>query len=205
MAAVDPQLRHPGAVLGPRASRTIETILDAARESFLLKGYAGTTIDEIARSACLSRGSFYTYFPSKRDVLLALGTNSLRAGVDRIAALAELGPGWTVEQLERWVDEYFAMLEKHGSFAFAWTQAAREDEEIRRAGMKGHLELSRRMGVALGELGGTAAPDPTALGLLAYSMLERGWSYAQLYDGTLDRTRVRDTLARMLAAIAMRP
>jgi TetR/AcrR family transcriptional regulator len=205
VAAVDPQLRHPGAVLGPRASRTIESILDATRQIFLVKGYAGTTIDEIARNAGLSRGSFYTYFPSKRDVLLALGANSLHAGMDLIASLDQLDSTWTIDDLDEWVGQYFTMLEDHGSFAFAWTQAAHEDEEIRRAGMKGHLELCRRMGVAMAELGGTPAVDPTERGLLAYSMLERGWSYTQLYEGTVDRTRLQHTLARMLAAAIKAP
>jgi AcrR family transcriptional regulator len=58
VAAVDHHIRHPGTVVGPRASRTIATILDATRRIFLVKGYAGTTIDEIARIAGVSRGSF---------------------------------------------------------------------------------------------------------------------------------------------------
>jgi hypothetical protein len=47
-----------------------------AREVFLTRGYAGTTVDEIARIADVSRASFYAYFPSKREVLLALGAPS---------------------------------------------------------------------------------------------------------------------------------
>ena len=49
-AAVTPQLRQPGSVLGPRAARTITAILDATRQIFLTRGYAGT-IDEIAKAA----------------------------------------------------------------------------------------------------------------------------------------------------------
>jgi hypothetical protein len=105
-----------------------------------------------------------------------------------------------IADLQRWVGEYFALLEEHGSFSLAWTQAAQEDEEIRRAGMKSHLELCRRLGLALAALGGKRPRDPMELGLATISMFERAWSYAQLYEGTLDTTTLQKTMARMLAA-----
>ena len=197
-APVTPQLRQPGSVLGPRANRTITAILDATRQIFLVRGYAGT-IDEIAKAAGISRGSFYTYFPSKRDVLLALGANTLNAGRQAVKALAGFPAGWQLEDLEEWVGDYLEMLEEHGSFAFAWTQAAHEDEEIRQAGMRGHLELCRRMGLALASLRDEPARDPVESGLVAFSMLERGWAYWQLYDGTVPRAQLQRAVARMLA------
>jgi AcrR family transcriptional regulator len=205
VAAVDHNIRHPGSSVGPRATRTITTILDATRQIFRVKGYAGTTIDEIARVAGISRGSFYTYFPSKRDALLASGADSLSAATEVIASLTELGVDFEVADLQRWVATYFDLLEEHGSFAFAWTQAAQEDEEIRKAGMKGHLELCRKLGNALAALGGKRPRDPTELGLAVFSMLERSWAYAQLYDGTLDKTSLQRTMARMLAATIETP
>ena len=200
VGTVTPQLRHPGNVLGPRASRTIGTILDATRQIFLTRGYRGTTIDEIARVAGVSRGSFYTYFPSKRDVLLALGADSLHSARIVVDALRECPPDWSLEDLEKWVGDYLDVLDEHGSFAFAWTQAAHEDEEIRRAGMNGHLDLCRRMGEVLALLHKRPSNDPTESGLLAFSMLERGWAYSQLYEDTLDRARLQRAMACLLAA-----
>jgi AcrR family transcriptional regulator len=200
-AAVDPQLRYPGTVLGPRASRTITTILDATRQIFLTKGYAGTTIDEIARVAGVSRGSFYTYFPSKRDALLALGANSLSAGTTMVTALEALPRDWTVDDLGTWVGQYLELLDDQGSFAFAWTQAAHDDDEILRAGMKGHLQLCRKLGIALAKLGGKEIDDPTELGLLTVSVMERGWAYCQLYEGTIDKAVMQRRMARMVAAM----
>ncbi len=194
-------MRHPGAVPGARANRTIATILDATRQIFLTRGYAGTTIDEITRAAGVSRASFYTYFPSKRDVLLALGANSLGAGSDMVEALGEVAVDAGMDALEDWVRRYFTMLDEHGSFAFAWTQAAHEDEEIRLVGMKAHLALARRMGVVLGSLGHVSTKDPVERGLLAFSMLERGWAYSQLYTETVDRATLEAAAARMIAAV----
>src|ERR1700690_809084 len=78
------QSRAPAAVMGWRAQRTSALIVEKAREVFLQKGYYGTTIDDIAEAAGISRSSFYTYFPSKRDVLLKLGTATYAAMNDTI-------------------------------------------------------------------------------------------------------------------------
>jgi AcrR family transcriptional regulator len=200
--AVNPQLRQPGNVLGPRAARTIAAILDATRQIFLVRGYAGTTIDDITRVAGVSRASFYTYFPSKRDALLALGADSLTRGMEMAESLGQISPDWDLEDLAPWVEQYFNVLEEHGSFAFAWTQAAHEDEEIRCAGQRGQLELCRRLGMALALLGGRPAEDPVETGLLVVAMLERGWAYSQLYAATLDKEALQRAAVRMLAAAA---
>ena len=197
-----PRLRRPGSVLGPRANRTIAAILDATGRIFLARGYAGTTIDEITRVAGVSRGSFYTYFPSKRDVLLALGANSLSAAMQTIDLLADVRTDAKLGDLEKWVQGYLGLLEEHGAFAFAWTQAAHDDEEIRRVGMKAHLQLCRHVGLAVARLGDGPAGDPTEVGLLTVSMLEQAWSYAQLYGDTVDRDGLGRGIAHIIAAAA---
>ena len=52
----------------PRASSR-DTIEEAAAELFLEQSYAGTTIDEIAQRAGVSRATFFNYFASKGDLL----------------------------------------------------------------------------------------------------------------------------------------
>lgn len=194
-------MRSPAKELGPRANRTIARILEATRSIFLARGYAGTTIDEIARVAGMSRGSFYTYFPTKRDVLLALGADSARAGAVLSERLEKLGGGWTLDDLESYVDGYFEFLDEHGSFAFAWTQAAHEDDELRVAGMKRHLEMARQMGEVAGSLRGKPFDDPAARGLVIFSMLERAWDYCQVYAPTVDAADVRHEIVRALATM----
>ncbi len=43
-------------------------ILDAAREVFAKRGYARSTVDDVALEAGVARGTFYLYFDDKRDV-----------------------------------------------------------------------------------------------------------------------------------------
>ena len=49
-------------------------ILEAARSCFLQRGYFATKMDEIARTAGLSKGGVYFHFESKRDIFRALVT-----------------------------------------------------------------------------------------------------------------------------------
>jgi TetR/AcrR family transcriptional regulator len=194
-------LRQPANTPGPRAQRTIARIIDATRDVFLTNGYSGTTIDEIARVSNVSRASFYTYFPSKREVLLAVGANAAsecQLMIDRLVK----EPVTSRAALKAWVSDYFDLLDVHAGFAFAWTQAANNDEEIRTAGMKRHLKLSKNLGLALGTAVGRPVERPVMLGLASFSVLERGWNYAQLYSDTIDRQELVGEIAGGLWASA---
>lgn len=197
---VEPTLRSPGDEPGPRANRTIAKILDAARRVFVTHGYAGTTVDAITSAAGISRASFYTYFPTKRDVLLALGAESAQASQLVVDDFAALGDDLDHAALEAFVDAYFRMLDEHGGFALAWTQAAHEDAEIRAAGNKGHLAICRRFGRAVSGRRSEPLDDPTAFGLVFFSMCERSWDYSGLYGDRPGRVAVQAEAVTVLAA-----
>ena len=185
---------------GPRAQQTIARITDATRDVFLTRGYAGTTVDEIARIADVSRASFYTYFPTKREVLLALGADSARRWSAVIATLGERPR--TCAGMFAFVTDYFDLLDVHGSFAFAWTQAGQEDEEIRVAGMTRHLRTCTQFGTVLARSAGRTTDRATLLGVAAASLLERSWNYGQLYAVAVDRDALIDQMARALVGMA---
>ncbi|MCU4186353.1 TetR/AcrR family transcriptional regulator [Acidiferrimicrobium sp. IK] len=170
-----------------------------------MSGYAGTTVDEITKTAGVARASFYTYFPSKRAALLALGAESLASAMIIVGRLGDLGPDGDVAAIAGWVSAYFGHLEEHGSFAFAWTQAAQQDSAIRRAGQRGHLEMCRRLGVALARLHGAAAEAPVESGLLVVGMLERVWAYSQLYGRDIDQPAVERIAVRLLREVEKPP
>jgi TetR/AcrR family transcriptional regulator, transcriptional repressor for nem operon len=60
----------------PRASRT--RLLDAALHVIRLKGYSGTTVDDICAAAELSKGSFFHYFKSKEELAVAAAEHFAR-------------------------------------------------------------------------------------------------------------------------------
>lgn len=188
--------RSPAPELGPRATKTIRRILDATRTVFLTKGYAGTTIDEIARVAEISRASFYTYFPTKRDVLLALGADSASVAEEYVRSYLDRPEPLQRDDMRRFVDGYFDLLDVHGAFAINWTQAALEDAEIRSAGMKRHLRMCEQVGKVVSPPGDDGNVEMR--GLAAYSMIERGWRYAHLYGDDIDLDGFKGEIADLL-------
>jgi len=51
--------------------QTLQRISEVGLELFVAKGYEATTLDEIATAAGISRRTFFYYFDSKEDILLA--------------------------------------------------------------------------------------------------------------------------------------
>ena len=170
---------------------------------FMTRGYAGTTIDEIARVAEVSRASFYTYFPSKREVLLAVGAHVASESTAVIRKLSKIGSSRTA--MVEWVESFFELLDVHGAFGLAWTQAAREDEEIRIAGMKRTLKINKDLGTRLASTAGKTVDNPVLLGITATALLERSWLYSHLYDGTIERSAIVGQVAQSLWAAARQP
>uniref|UniRef100_UPI002F9588D6 TetR family transcriptional regulator n=1 Tax=Terrimesophilobacter sp. TaxID=2906435 RepID=UPI002F9588D6 len=58
----------PQAARGRPPASSREMLQDAAFELFLENSYAGTTVEEIAQRAGVSRNTFFNYFPTKSDV-----------------------------------------------------------------------------------------------------------------------------------------
>jgi len=64
---------------------TRERILEAARRLFNEKGYAATTVAEIAASIGISQGNLTYHFPTKRDLVTELERRHLRSVRDQRA------------------------------------------------------------------------------------------------------------------------
>jgi TetR/AcrR family transcriptional repressor of nem operon len=71
-----------------RTARTRAEILDHAGRLFRLRGYAGTSIDDVMLAAGLTRGAFYAHFTSKDDLF----TEAVIAGTGLRARLRGAAP-----------------------------------------------------------------------------------------------------------------
>jgi AcrR family transcriptional regulator len=88
----------PAAV--PRADNRLPLVLDAAARLFRERGYAVTSMRDIAADSGMLAGSLYYHFASKEDLLVAVYAE----GVKRITAAVEealRAPGEPWERLER--------------------------------------------------------------------------------------------------------
>lgn len=69
-----------------------ESILEGAKRAFAEKGFDGASMQDIARSAGMSAGNFYRYFPSKNaivEAMIARDLASVKEDFQRIDAAAD--------------------------------------------------------------------------------------------------------------------
>ena len=64
-------------------------LLRAARKVFRAKGYDGATVSEIVREAGVAQGTFYLYFPSKRDAAVSLREGLMETMAEAVTTAVE--------------------------------------------------------------------------------------------------------------------
>jgi len=75
-----------------RSARKRATILSAGRTLFLGNGYQGTSMDQVAATAEVSKQTVYKHFGDKQELLLAIVNDALDATVTPfLSRIAELG------------------------------------------------------------------------------------------------------------------
>ncbi len=92
-----------------------EDILNAAQKVFFEKGLQLATVDEIAESAELSKGTIYLYYKSKEDLYLAVMTRGMQLLQDQFAEKIRTESG-TLKALLDLVDTYFDFFQNHREY-----------------------------------------------------------------------------------------
>ena len=82
-----------------RRGRKFAQVLEGAREVFMALGYEGASVDEIARTAGVSKATLYAYFPDKRLLFLEVARAECNRQAE--AALAEIDPEAPPDQVLR--------------------------------------------------------------------------------------------------------
>ena len=201
------QVRQVGPVtdVGSKGLRTKKRILEEAKRLMLEKGYDATTISDITEASGIRRASFYTYFTSKEDVLMAIGHDAEEAGIVAAEGLRRLNSDSSIDDVAEWVDEYFAFWDKHGSFIYAAFQAAYANPELRDWSVNSEMTGARILGNALVKLRGgkrMAGVDPLVQGLAIQSMMERFWFHWRVAGAPLKQSAVAYSIAQLIWASA---
>jgi len=69
--------RGGGRPAASKVAARMESLLDVATAVFLKHGYEHTSVSEIARRACASKGTIYARFPTKADLFAAVVSRKL--------------------------------------------------------------------------------------------------------------------------------
>lgn len=88
-------MSDPGGLRARKKRRTRDAIERAALDLFEQNGFEGTTIDEIASAADIAPRTFFHYFPSKEDVVLADYTLRLDQVLDALGEEAGDRSPWS--------------------------------------------------------------------------------------------------------------
>ncbi len=92
-----------------RSERKRRDILDAARRRFMTEGYASTGMEAVARDACVSTATLYSYFPSKADLFQVVIEEAAGAFSRLISETAAVS-GDAASQLRRFTHSYATFM-----------------------------------------------------------------------------------------------
>lgn len=160
-------------------ARRIEAIVDAAETVILAKGFEAATMDEIAESAELSKGTLYLYFKSKVELYLAICLRGADELNSRFAAvLASRSSG--LDMIRKMGEEYLDFVENKPLYfrAFSYYESIQDFEFLQESGYAEQCEknssrtlayMSRALQVGMQD--GTIDDhyDPMELALIIWS------------------------------------
>ncbi|MDQ0117192.1 AcrR family transcriptional regulator [Pseudarthrobacter defluvii] len=159
---------------------TRDTIVERALELFTKKGYAATTIDEIAASAGTTRVTFYAYYPTRADLM-----RDFMARVNAVLERAD-GPdsGSTAPDLVQvvrdgklagilsWLESRAALWPVFRPYLDVLDEAAALDPEVRTMVERWHEEVITDMVRGMQLAGRFAAETRHIRGTLAFTQLD---------------------------------
>lgn len=183
--------------------QTRQRLLDTALDLFQSKGYAVTTIDDIAAAAGTTRVTFYAHFPSRRAIMAALiaelnlilerqespehrSTATALIDVVRVGS-AEGITDWLRQQIARWpvIRPYISSAAVAAAVEPEIQELVDEWSEDVVSDIKDGLDLADRF-------------DPSSRyfrGVLAYEMLDRANQHWIRHQWSLENDPALDVLA----------
>ncbi len=90
-------------------------IVEAAKTVFFEKGFQGTTMDQIAKAAELSKGSLYIYFPSKEELYVTVLVEGLEILHQKFSKAVEGKKNWE-RKLRDIGKAYYRFYQQHKNY-----------------------------------------------------------------------------------------
>jgi AcrR family transcriptional regulator len=99
-------------ITAPRRRRKVDRpdeILAAALEEFAEKGYAATRLEDVARRACVAKGTIYLYYQGKEHLFQTVVRRTVSPRLDQLEQMAATYPG----SAEAFMRGPFLALQRH--------------------------------------------------------------------------------------------
>jgi TetR/AcrR family acrAB operon transcriptional repressor len=161
------------------AALTRKVLIDAALNVFNHKGYAQTTLEEVAKKARVTRGAIYWHFGNKFEMFYAVLQELYKKADARVKKIIDADQR-PLSKLHHLMREFFLIVsneEEFGIIEEVQLFKTRKGEEFSRL-YKDHVENVKAMrellkglvreGIAAGEFNSRIDPDVTILALMSY-------------------------------------
>jgi AcrR family transcriptional regulator len=151
-AAVEqpPDAIHRGSAREGPAVNTRERILDVALDLFIVQGFDGTSLREIAERLGFTKAALYYHFASKDDILMALHMRLHDFGRDALVAMGS--EPVTLQAWGRLLDELVDhMITQRKIFALHQRNQAALEKLHRQDHMEDHQDIQARFGTVLAD------------------------------------------------------
>jgi AcrR family transcriptional regulator len=192
--------RQPSRRLDRQTSRRRQ-IEDVASTLFCARGYAATSVRDIAKALDLQGGSLYAHVTSKEDVLWAIVDDAAQRFLAAAGPIAS-GPGGAVARLRDLVTAHVAVVtespERARVFLEQWTALSPERRQAV-LGARDRYEACFRQVAADGVAAGEFAADPWVATVFVLSALN-GIPRWYRPDGPLDPEQIAERFADLAVA-----
>ena len=174
----------------PRGEETRRALLDAAARLFAEHGYHATSVPDIVKAAGVGHGTFYEYFGSRHQILLAL-TQQAAASQQRRPTLTS---STLAERIRSEIFWYLSDHVEHLTLSKVWHEAASFDEEIAAARRAERARRVERVRKGIEAAGPRPGVDPAIAATALTAMLEE-FAHRWFVDGAGPGTSAADVVA----------
>ena len=171
-----------------------DPVLTAARDLFLTSGYAHLTGTGITSACGISRAEL-TRMGGKSALFRRVGQEALDAVMASVDAYGALPHPCSHADATGWIEQHYAVLDRHGAFLFNQGFTANTDPQYHRQAHAGLLRAVWGLGTRLRGRQAVPTDAPDALGLAVLGMITDSWFYARGQGLPVDDREVIAVLA----------
>jgi AcrR family transcriptional regulator len=165
--AASPRGRNPGGRTR-KSEETRRALLDAAARMFAEHGYHETSVPDIVQAAGVGHGTFYQYFASRRDILLAL-TRPVTDTRERRPILKSQN---VADRIRAEIFWYLSDHVEHLELSKVWHAASHFDPEIAETRHRERARRIERVRKGIESAGARPDIDPAIAAAALVAMLE---------------------------------
>ncbi|TQR09081.1 TetR/AcrR family transcriptional regulator [Psychrobacillus soli] len=154
-------------------------ILEAAQKLFIEKGFRSTTVNDIIEEANVSKGTFYNYFSSKNECIIAILENARNETLIKRKEVHSQQNRSDVNILTKQLSIRLTVYEEHNLFPLFASIINSQDVGLRDLIKKNYIEeinwLSNRLVDVFGEQTKNVATECAVLALGMIQQLQHPW------------------------------